>query len=130
MLEGIWVSDLGLVLVDYPQDSKDVIQFQDANLLRIVVSPSDFFCDHVLNLLIKLHINHLLLQDFWIVKVKLSHIGIDVFVYFLALKHHQNLSLTPHLVHYIVDDVGEENELTSEPECKVDQDLFHLVELV
>jgi hypothetical protein len=86
--------------------------------------------DHIPDLFIKLQVNHLLLQDILIVEVKLSHVGINVLVNFLALEHHENLSLASHFIQYVVDDVSAKNHFTSISESKIYQNLLELVELV
>ena len=67
MLERIRISNLSLVFVDHPKNSVDVVKSQDTHFLSVVVSPSDFLGDHVLNLIVKLHVNHLLFQNVLIV---------------------------------------------------------------
>ena len=91
---------------------------------------SNLLLNHVLDFFIKFKIDHLLFQDILIVKVKLSHIGIDVLVNFLALEHHKNLSLTSHFIHHVVNDISAKNHFTSISESKINQNLFYLVKLI
>lgn len=130
MLKCIRISDLGLVFVNDPQYSEDVVKSQDACLLGVVVPPSDFFLDHVPDLIIELHVIHLLFQNVLIVKIKLCHIGADVLIDLLAGKDHFNLSLTPCLIHDIAYNVSTKNVLTSISESKVHKNILDLFELI
>jgi len=109
ILESIWISDLSFVLVDHPENSKDIVKSQNTDLLSVVVPPSDLLLDHVLDLFIKLQIIHLLLQNVLVVEIKLRHIRVDILVNFLALKDHKNFSLASHFIHHIVDNISAKN---------------------
>lgn len=65
-----------------------------------------------------------------IIQVKLSHIGIDILIDFLAVKYHFDLPLTPHFIHSVADYISTQDHLAPEPEGEVNQDLFDHVELI
>jgi hypothetical protein len=70
-----------------------------------------------------------LVQDFLVIQVELCHIGIDVLVNFLAVKHHLDLPLAPHFIHSVVNDISAKDELAPLSESKVNENPFDHIEL-